>query len=164
MRVNQQIRVPIVRLVDAEGGQVGMVPIEQALSLAAESGLDLVEVAANADPPVCRIMDYGKYKFMQAKKTQEAKKKQAQTQVKEIKLRPKIENHDFGFKMRNVLRFLEEHCRVKVTVQFRGREIAYTDAGRKLLDRVVAEAAEVGVVDGTPKMEGRFLSIFIAPK
>jgi translation initiation factor IF-3 len=164
VRVNQQIRVPIVRLVDAEGGQVGMVPIEQALSLAAESGLDLVEVAANADPPVCRIMDYGKYKFMQAKKTQEAKKKQAQSQVKEIKLRPKIENHDFGFKMRNVLRFLEEHCRVKVTVQFRGREIAYTDAGRKLLDRVVAEAAEVGVVDGTPKMEGRFLSIFIAPK
>lgn len=154
----------MVRLVDAEGGQVGIVPIEQALSLAAEAGLDLVEVAANADPPVCRIMDYGKYKFQQAKKAQEAKKKQAQTQVKEIKLRPKIEDHDFGFKMRNALRFLEEHNRVKVTVQFRGREIAHTEAGRKLLDRVVAEAAEVGVVDGTPKMEGRFLSVFIAPK
>jgi translation initiation factor IF-3 len=164
VRVNQLIRVPQVRLVDAEGGQVGIVPIEQALSLAAEAGLDLVEVAASADPPVCRIMDYGKYKFQQAKKVQEAKKKQAQTQVKEIKLRPKIEDHDFGFKMRNVLRFLEEHNRVKVTVQFRGREIAYAEAGRKLLDRVVAEAAEVGVLDGTPKMEGRFLSVFIAPK
>ena len=162
--MNQAIRTPVVRLVDAEGGQVGIVPIEQALSLAAEATLDLVEVAPGADPPVCRIMDYGKYKCQQAKKAQEAKKKQTQTQVKEIKLRPKIEDHDLAVKMRNVLRFLEEHNRVKVTVQFRGREIAYAEAGRRLLERVAEEAGELGVVDGTPKMEGRFLSIFLAPK
>jgi len=162
--VNQAIRTPVVRLVDAEGGQVGIVSIEQALNLAFEATLDLVEVAPGADPPVCRIMDYGKYKFQRAKKVQEAKKKQAQTQVKEIKLRPKIEDHDFDFKMRSILRFLDDHNRVKVTVQFRGREIAYADAGRKLLDRVAVEVAEVGILDGTPKMEGRFLSMFIAPK
>jgi translation initiation factor IF-3 len=164
VRVNQLIRTPLVRLVDAEGGQVGIVAIDQALSLAAEAGLDLVEVAPSAEPPVCRIMDYGKYKFQQAKKAQEAKKKQTQTQVKEIKMRPKIEDHDFGFKLRNVLKFLEEHDRVKVTVQFRGREIAYAESGRRLLERVIAEVGEKGTVEGSPKMEGRFLSVFIAPK
>lgn len=164
VRVNQLIRTPLVRLVDAEGEQVGIVAIDQALSLAAEAGLDLVEVAPNAEPPVCRIMDYGKYKFQQAKKAQEAKKKQTQTQVKEIKLRPKIEDHDFGFKLRNIIKFLEEHDRVKVTVQFRGREIAYADTGRRLLERVIEEVGELGTVEGSPKMEGRFLSVFIAPK
>jgi translation initiation factor IF-3 len=164
VRVNQLIRVPLVRLVDAEGEQVGIVAIDQALQLAAEAGLDLVEVAPNAEPPVCRIMDYGKYKFQQAKKAQEAKKKQTQTQVKEIKMRPKIEDHDFGFKLRNIIKFLEEHDRVKVTVQFRGREIAYADAGRRLLERVIQEVGELGTVEGSPKMEGRFLSVFIAPK
>ena len=164
VRVNQLIRVPLVRLVGADGEQVGIVPIEQALRQAAEAGLDLVEVAASADPPVCRIMDYGKFKFQQAKKAQEAKKKQTQTQVKEIKLRPKIEAHDLAVKMRNVLRFLEEHNRVKVTVQFRGREIAYAEAGRRLLERVTVEVGDLAVVEGTPKMEGRFLSIFLAPK
>lgn len=153
-----------MRLVDAEGEQVGIVAIDQALHLAAEAGLDLVEVAPNAEPPVCRIMDYGKYKFQQAKKAQEAKKKQTQTQVKEIKLRPKIEDHDFGFKLRNIVKFLEEHDRVKVTVQFRGREIAYADAGRRLLERVIEEVGDLGTVEGSPKMEGRFLSVFIAPK
>ncbi|MBI5523247.1 MAG: translation initiation factor IF-3 [Desulfarculus sp.] len=164
VRVNQLIRTPLVRLVDAEGEQVGIVAIDQALHLAAEAGLDLVEVAPNAEPPVCRIMDYGKFKFQQAKKAQEAKKKQTQTQVKEIKLRPKIEDHDFGFKLRNIIKFLEEHDRVKVTVQFRGREIAYADAGRRLLERVIEEVGDLGTVEGSPKMEGRFLSVFIAPK
>jgi translation initiation factor IF-3 len=164
VRVNEQIRLPQVRLVDAEGGQVGIVAIDQALRMAQEAGLDLVEVAPSAEPPVCRIMDYGKFKFQQAKKTQEAKKKQSQTQVKEIKLRPKIEDHDFGFKMRSVKRFLEEHNRVKITVQFRGREIAYAEYGRKLLARVEIEMAEVATVDGTPKMEGRFLSMILAPR
>ncbi|MBI4797295.1 MAG: translation initiation factor IF-3 [Desulfarculus sp.] len=164
VRVNQLIRTPLVRLVDAEGEQVGIVAIDQALQLAAEAGLDLVEVAPNAEPPVCRIMDYGKFKFQQAKKAQEAKKKQTQTQVKEIKLRPKIEDHDFGFKLRNIIKFLEEHDRVKVTVQFRGREIAYADAGRRLLERVIEEVGDLGTVEGSPKMEGRFLSVFIAPK
>lgn len=154
----------MVRLVDAEGGQVGIVGIDQALQMSHEAGLDLVEVAPGAEPPVCRIMDFGKFKFQQAKKAQEAKKKQSQTQVKEIKLRPKIEDHDFGFKMRSVKRFLEEHNRVKVTVQFRGREIAYSEAGRRLLERVMVELGEVATVDGTPKMEGRFLSMILAPK
>jgi len=164
VRVNQQIKVPLVRLVDAEGNQVGIVPIEEALRLAVEAGLDLVEVAPSAEPPVCRIMDFGKYKYQLAKKAQEAKKKQAQTQVKEIKLRPKIEDHDFNFKLRNILRFLEEHNRVKVTVQFRGREIAYTEAGRRLLQRVAEEVGEAGTVEGDPKMEGRFMTIMVAPK
>ncbi len=164
VRINQMIRVPLVRLIGADAEQVGIVPIDQALRLAAEAGLDLVEVAPNGEPPVCRIMDYGKFKFQQAKKAQEAKKKQTQTQVKEVKLRPKIEAHDLSVKMRNVIRFLEERNRVKITVQFRGREIAYAEAGRKLLERVTAEVGELAVVEGTPKMEGRFLSMILAPK
>ncbi len=164
VRINQMIRVPLVRLIGADAEQVGIVPIDQALRLAAEAGLDLVEVAPNGEPPVCRIMDYGKFKFQQAKKAQEAKKKQTQTQVKEVKLRPKIEAHDLSVKLRNVIRFLEERNRVKITVQFRGREIAYSEAGRKLLERVSAEVGELAVVEGTPKMEGRFLSMILAPK
>lgn len=164
VRINQMIRVPLVRLIGADAEQVGIVPIDQALRLAAEAGLDLVEVAPNGEPPVCRIMDYGKFKFQQAKKAQEAKKKQTQTQVKEVKLRPKIEAHDLSVKMRNVIRFLEERNRVKITVQFRGREIAYAEAGRKLLERVTAEVGDLAVVEGTPKMEGRFLSMILAPK
>ncbi len=143
---------------------MGVVTVDQALALAVEAGLDLVEVAPNAEPPVCRIMDYGKYKYQLAKKAQEGKKRQSLTQVKEVKLRPKIEDHDFGFKMRNAKRFLEEHNRVKITVQFRGREIAYPDLGRVLLNRVVTELAEVGQADGDPRMEGRFMHVFITPK
>ena len=158
------IRVPLVRLVGVEGEQLGIVSIDQALQLSAEAGQDLVEVAPKAEPPVCRIMDYGKFKYQQAKKAQETKKKQTMTQVKEIKLRPKIEDHDFNFKLRNIIKFLEDHDRVKVTVQFRGREIAYAETGRKLLERVAEESAAVGAVDGAPKMEGRFLSMFLAPK
>lgn len=164
MRVNSQIRSPLVRLVDAEGEQVGVVSVEQALSNAAEAGLDLVEVAPNAEPPVCRVMDYGKYKYQLAKKAQEGKKRQSLTQVKEVKLRPKIEDHDFGFKMRNARRFLEERNRVKITVQFRGREIAYPDLGRVLLRRVVEDLADVGQADGDARMEGRFMHVFITPK
>jgi len=162
--VNELIKSPLVRLIDSAGGQVGIVPIEQALRMAAEAGEDLVEVAPNADPPVCRVMDYGKFKYQQAKKAQEAKKKQVQSQLKEIKFRPKIEDHDFSFKMRKIMDFLAENNRVKVTVQFRGREIAYLDRGRELLDRVLQEISEVGSVVGTPKLEGRFLSIVVAPK
>jgi translation initiation factor IF-3 len=162
--VNDQIRSPVIRLVDAEGEQVGVVTLEQALANAVEAGLDLVEVAPNADPPVCRVMDYGKYKYQLAKKAQEAKKRQSFTQVKEIKMRPKIEDHDFGFKLRNAKKFLGERNRVKVTVQFRGREIAYTNLGAELLQRVIAELAEVGQPDGPPSMEGRFMHVFISPK
>ncbi|RJX28517.1 MAG: translation initiation factor IF-3 [Desulfarculus sp.] len=164
VRVNDQIRSPVIRLVDAEGEQVGVVTLEQALANAVEAGLDLVEVAPNADPPVCRVMDYGKYKYQLAKKAQEAKKRQSFTQVKEIKMRPKIEDHDFGFKLRNAKKFLGERNRVKVTVQFRGREIAYTNLGAELLQRVIAELAEVGQPDGPPSMEGRFMHVFISPK
>ncbi len=162
--MNDQIRSPVIRLVDAEGEQVGVVTLEQALANAVEAGLDLVEVAPNADPPVCRVMDYGKYKYQLAKKAQEAKKRQSFTQVKEIKMRPKIEDHDFGFKLRNAKKFLGERNRVKVTVQFRGREIAYTNLGAELLQRVIAELAEVGQPDGPPSMEGRFMHVFISPK
>jgi translation initiation factor IF-3 len=158
------IRVPLVRLIDAEGGQVGIVPIEEAQRNAADSGLDLVEVAPSAEPPVCRVMDYGKFKYQQAKKLQEAKKKQVQTQLKEIKMRPRIDDHDFNFKMKKVFKFLGERNRVKVTVQFRGREIAYTNLGRDLLKRVVEEVGDNALIAGTPKMEGRFLTMVLAPK
>jgi translation initiation factor IF-3 len=158
------IRVPLVRLIDPEGEQLGIIPIEQAQAKATEAGMDLVEVAPNSDPPVCRIMDYGKYKYQQAKKSQEAKKKQTQTQVKEIKMRPKIADHDFNTKLNKILGFLEEKNRVKVTVQFRGREIAYTDAGRDLLARVAQETQDVAQIDGTPKLEGRFMTMYLAPR
>jgi translation initiation factor IF-3 len=158
------IKSPMVRLISADGEQAGIVSIEDARRSAHDAGLDLVEVAPNADPPVCRVMDYGKYKYQQAKKAQEGKKKQAQTQVKEMKFRPKIADHDFNFKMRKVLTFLEERNRVKVSVQFRGREIAYKDAGRQLLDRVAQEAEELAVVVAMPKMEGRFMTMVLAPR
>ncbi len=164
MRINEMIRVPLVRLVGADGEQVGIVPIEQAQRMAVEAGMDLVEVAASADPPVCRVMDYGKFKYQQAKKLQEAKKKQAQAQLKEIKLRPKIADHDFSFKMRKVQEFLEEHNRVKITVQFRGREIAYAEFGQQLLTRVMGQLGEVATVVSEPKQEGRFLIMIVAPK
>ena len=126
--------------------------------------MDLVEVAPNADPPVCRVMDYGKFKYQQAKKTQEAKKKQVQTQLKEIKFRPKIADHDFNFKVRKIQAFLDERNRVKVTVQFRGREIAYTEQGRQLLHRVVDILGEEVTVVSMPKQEGRFMTMVVAPK
>ena len=154
----------MVRLIGDGGEQLGIVPIEEARHLAAEAAMDLVEVAASADPPVVRVMDYGKYKYQQSKKAQEGKKKQTQTQVKEIKFRPKIEDHDFGFKLRKILDFLGEHNRVKVTVRFRGREIAYMDAGFKLLDRVAEEIGEAGVVDRAAAKEGRTLTMYLAPK
>ena len=121
MRVNNLVRAPLVRLIGADGSQLGIVPVDQARKTAREAGMDLVEVAPNADPPVCRVMDYGKFKYQQAKKAQEAKKKQVQTQLKEIKFRPKIADHDFNFKVRKIQAFLEERNRVKVTVQFQGQ-------------------------------------------
>jgi translation initiation factor IF-3 len=154
----------MVRLIGDDGQQLGIIAIDEARRMAAEAGLDLVEVAANADPPVARVMDYGKYKYQQSKKAQEGKKKQSQTQVKEIKFRPKIEDHDFGFKLRKILDFLGDHNRVKVTVRFRGREIAYMEAGFKLLERVVEEIGEAGVLDREPAKEGRTLTMYLAPK
>jgi len=164
VRVNESVRAPQVRLISADGEQLGVVSADQALKIAQEAGLDLVEVAPNAAPPVCRVMDYGKYKYEQAKKLQEAKKKQAQTQVKEVKMRPKIDENDFQVKMRNVQRFLEERNRVKVTVQFRGREIAYAEAGERLLARVAENVQEMASVDAPPSRMGRLMHMILAPK
>jgi translation initiation factor IF-3 len=164
VRINKQINSSKVRLIDALGQQVGIVPIDQAREMAAAANLDLVEVAAGADPPVCRIMDYGKFKYQQAKKAHEVKRRQTQIALKEVKLRPKIEEHDFTFKLKNILRFLEERNRVKVTVQFRGREIAYAESGRKLLERVIDEVNEAAIIEGAPKMEGRLMMMLLAPK
>ena len=154
----------MVRLVAADGEQVGIVPIEEAKRVAGDAGLDLVEVAPNAEPPVCRVMDYGKYKYQQAKKAQEGKRKQAHTQLKEIKMRPKIADHDLGFKLKKIETFLEGRNRVKVTVHFRGREIAYADAGRELLARVAELCSEWGQVEGIPRLEGRFMHIILTPR
>ena len=146
VRINEQIKVPEIRLIGADGAQVGVMPVNEALTMAAEANLDLVEVAPQASPPVCRIMDYGKYKYQQSKKLQEARRRQTTIQVKEIKVRPKIEEHDMAFKLRNAKRFLEEGDKVKISVIFRGREIAHTDRGFRLLARMSEALAEVATV------------------
>ncbi|MFH1681038.1 MAG: translation initiation factor IF-3 [Candidatus Eisenbacteria bacterium] len=162
--MNRRIRVPTVRLVGDDGEQIGVVPTEQALAMAEERGLDLVEVAASARPPVCRIMDFGKFKYQQAKRAQKAKRKQHVTHLKEVKLRPKIEEHDYQFKLRNAIRFLEGRDKVKVTILFRGREMAHLDIGRRILDRFVADAGEYGAVEVPTRMEGRTMTLVLSPR
>ncbi|MFH1277798.1 MAG: translation initiation factor IF-3 [Candidatus Eisenbacteria bacterium] len=162
--MNRRIRVPQVRVVGDDGEQIGVISTEQALAMAEEKGLDLVEVASNAKPPVCRIMDYGKYKYQQSKRAQKAKQKQHVTHLKEVKLRPKIEEHDYQFKLRNALRFLEGRDKVKVTIMFRGREMAHIDIGRRILDRFVADVGEGALLEVPPKMEGRTMSLVLSPK
>lgn len=139
-------------------------PIQEALKTASQEGLDLVEVASNADPPVCRIMDYGKYKYQTSKKVQEARKKGKTFQVKEIKFRPHTDVHDLGYKIRNLKKFLDKKNRVKLTVIFRGREMAYVEAGMELLEKVAEEVIDEGTVEQSPKREGRNLSMVIVPK
>ncbi|HET97739.1 MAG TPA: translation initiation factor IF-3 [Desulfurivibrio alkaliphilus] len=164
-RINQQIRCDEVRLIDADGAQVGVMSPREALVRAEESGLDLVEVSPTAKPPVCRIMDYGKYRYELSKKQQEAKKKQTVVEVKEIKLRPKTEKHDLDFKIKNIKKFLQQKNKVKVTLRFRGREIVYADTiGREVLERIGAELLEDGVILQTPKMEGRQMTMLVGPK
>jgi translation initiation factor IF-3 len=158
------IRATEVRLIGAEGEQVGIMPLAEALSRAAEAHLDLVEVAPQASPPVCRIMDYGKFKYLQSKKTQEARKKQTVIQVKEVKFRPKIEDHDVAFKVKNIRRFLVQKDKVKVSLIFRGREIAHPQIGIDLLKRVAVELEDIGTVEQSPKIEGRNLTMIVAPK
>jgi translation initiation factor IF-3 len=140
-----------------------VVPIEEAQASARERGLDLVEVAPNARPPVCRIMDYGRYKYEQAKADREARRKQHVTQMKEIKMRPNIEEHDFEFKTRHIKRFLEERNKVKVTIMFRGREMAHTENGREVLDDVIEEIGELAVVEQAARLEGRNMFLILAP-
>jgi translation initiation factor IF-3 len=154
----------MVRLISADGEQVGIVGIREALDSAREEGLDLVEVSPNSDPPVCRIMDYGKYKYQASKKGQTAKKKSRAFQVKEIKVRPHTEEHDLAFKIRNLKKFLEKKSRVRVSVIFRGRELAYMGSGENLLNRIASEVADMGAVEQPPKQEGRNLTMVIVPR
>jgi len=153
-----------VRLVGVDGEQLGIVPTEDAMQRARTLDLDLVEVAPNADPPVCRIMDYGKFKYMQSKREQEARKKQTVIQVKEIKVRPKTDEHDLNVKIRHIRRFLEDGDKVKVTVRFRGREMSYaSQSGFEMLKHIVAEVADLSKIESAPKMEGRTMMTIVAP-
>jgi translation initiation factor IF-3 len=165
VKVNERIRASTVRLISPDGDQLGIVSLKDALGTAKKEGLDLVEVAPNSDPPVCRIMDYGKFKYQAAKKVQDARKKTKSFQVKEIKLRPNTDEHDLGFKLKSIKKFLDEKKRVKVTVFFRGREAAYIESGVELLKRVVQEVVDHGTVEEEPKREARNrLSMFLVPK
>ena len=153
-----------MRVIDQEGEQVGIVSIEEAHKIAGEVSLDLVEISPNAEPPVCRIMDYGKFRFEESKKLQTAKKKQKQTQVKEIKFRPGTDIGDYNIKLRKLIAFLEDGDRTKVTLRFRGREMAHQELGLQLLQRVKADLEEHGTVEQEPKIEGRLMVMVLAPK
>ena len=163
-RVNRDITAPQVRLVDQEGEQRGVMPVDEALKVAEEAELDLVEIAPQAEPPVCRIMDYGKFRFEEQKKRQSARKKQKQIQVKEIKFRPGTDIGDYNVKLRNLIRFLTDGDKVKVTLRYRGREMAHQELGRDLLKRVEKDLEEYGTVEQFPKMEGRQMVMVLAPK
>jgi translation initiation factor IF-3 len=161
--INRAIRAREVRVVDDEGAQLGVLSINDALAAAEERGLDLVEVSPNAEPPVCRIMDYGKYKYQQSKRAAEAKKKTAKVELKEVKMRPKTEEHDFQVKVRNARRFLEEGNKVKVTVMFRGREVTHPEFGRRLLQKITEELKDIAQAESMPSMSGRFMTMVISP-
>ena len=163
-RVNQNIEADPVRLIDADGEQVGVVGLEDALAKADDGGLDLVEISPNSDPPVCKILDYGKYKYEAQKKRNEARKKQKVIEVKEVKMRPGIEQHDYDVKMRAMRRFLGEGDRVKVTLRFRGRELAHQHLGMKVLDRIRDDLEEIAKVEQLPKMEGRQMIMVVTPR
>jgi len=164
VRVNERIRVPQVRVIAEDGAQVGVLPVREALALAQSRGLDLVEVAAPSRPPGCRIMDYGKFKYEQNRRARKAKKKQHQMQLKEVKMRPKIEGHDYEFKIQHAREFLTERDKVKLTVTFRGREIAHQDLGHKIIQRAIADLAELATVESPPRSEGRTLTAVLMPR
>ena len=163
-RVNGAIRAPQVRCIDPDGEQLGVLDTRDAISKAEDFGLDLVEVQPNVDPPVCKILDYGKYKYEAQKRANEARKKQKIIEVKEIKLRPNIDEHDYQVKMRNVQKFLDEGDKVKVTMRFRGREMAHQELGVNVLTRVREETDEIAKIEAMPKMEGRQMIMVLAPK
>lgn len=164
IRVNERIRVPQVRVIGDDGEQVGVVPVRDAIAMAQAKGLDLVEVSPTARPPVCRIMDYGKFKYEQNRRARKAKKKQHHTQLKEIKMRPKIEDHDFGTKVNHARDFLLERDKVKLTVIFRGREIARPEIGHRLMRRVIETLSDVALVENAPRAEGRAITAVLMPK
>ncbi|KAF1721055.1 translation initiation factor IF-3 [Pseudoxanthomonas wuyuanensis] len=163
-RKNQEIRVPRVRVIGADGEMVGVLSRDEALALAEESGMDLVEIQPQADPPVCRIMDYGKFKFEAQKKANAAKKKQKQVEIKELKFRPVTDEGDYQIKMRNIRRFLEEGDKVKVNIRFRGREMSHQELGREMAARIEAELGDEIVIESRPRLEGRQMVMMIAPK
>ncbi len=163
VRINEQIRISPVRLIDDEGEQVGIVSIEEARERAADKGLDLVEVAPDARPPVCRLMDYGKFKYEAARKAREAKKKQHSIQLKEVKFRPGIEDHDYDFKIRHARRFLEEGNKVKLTMMFRGRQLSHPELGLEVLQRVTEDLQDLSKVEMQPLREGRTMTMVLAP-
>jgi translation initiation factor IF-3 len=163
-RVNEEIRAREVQLIDQTGHNLGAIDIRSALEKAQEAGLDLVEIAPNSSPPVCKILDYGKYKYQAQKKAAEARKKQKVVEVKEIKLRPMIDDHDYDVKMRSMQRFFEEGDKVKVTLRFRGREMAHQELGYKLLDRVKGDTVKIAKVEQEPRFEGRQVVMVLAPR
>ena len=158
------IKAPTVRLIGVESEQLGIVTLQEALAAAQESGLDLVEVAPEADPPVCRIMDFGRYKYQQSKKQQESKKKATVIQIKEVKIRPKTAEHDYQFKLRSIRKFLAQKNKTKVSLMFRGREIAHANLAKGMLERIVEDVADLAVVEQFPKLEGRNMIMILAPK
>lgn len=164
LRINQGIRVPQVRVIDFEGKQLGILPIAEALAEAGKVGMDLVEVAPNSSPPVCRIMDYGKFRYQQSKKLQVARKSAATVQIKEMRLRPKIDEHDREIKIRKVKEFLEEGDKVKISMLFRGREIAYTGIGLKIMESIRDELESIATVEQQPRIEGRSMVMVVSPK
>ena len=163
-RVNEEIGVQRVRLVNERGDMVGVVPRNEALAMAADAGLDLVEIAPNADPPVCKILDFGKFKYEEQKRKNEARKKQKIIEVKEIKLRPSIDDHDYDVKMRSMHKFIDEGDKVKVTMRFRGRELAHQELGMDVLMRVKGDLDEIAKVEQFPRMEGRQMTMVLSPK
>lgn len=162
-RINEMIRIPEIRVVDEDGGQLGVMATEEAKKMAEERGLDLVEIAPNVRPPVCKIMDFGKHKYELNKKVRESKKKQHVTHLKEIKLRPKIEKHDLEFKMRNARKFFEQKDKVKFTVIFRGREMEHVDKGYSLLEKIVEDFSDVANIEKSAVRTGRIISLIMGP-
>jgi len=164
VRRNEEILAPTVRVIADDGSQLGVLPRAEALALAASQTMDLVEVSPTAEPPVCRVMDFGKFLFEQNKKSHAAKRKQKQTQIKEVKFRPGTDENDYQIKLRNIIRFLSEGDKAKVTLRYRGRELAHQEVGRRLLDRLVLDLTTVAVIEQNPLMEGKQLVMMFAPK
>ncbi|NLD81857.1 MAG: translation initiation factor IF-3 [Smithella sp.] len=164
LKINRDISSATVRVINDEGQPLGVISLEEALDHAEKAGLDLVEVSANANPPVCKIMDYGKYRYKQSKKLQDARKSQTVIHVKEIRLRPKTEAHDLQTKIKHIKKFLEQQDKVKISMMFRGREIAFTEIGRRLMDQIKAALADECVMDQEPRLEGRNMIMIVAPK
>lgn len=164
MMINEEIRDKEVRLIDSDGSQLGIVSAKEAQNMAYAKNLDLVKIAPKAEPPVCRIMDYGKYKYEMAKKEKEARKNQKVVEIKEVRLSPTIDEHDFNTKLNHALKFLKNGDKVKVTIRFRGREVQHSSLGEAILTKFAEKVSEVANVDKTPKLEGRFMTMFVSPK